>query len=187
MKAMKLEGSLVGIDPGPRHSAVVVYNPCGEEVLRHVRIFNTMLEPLFVEIMMGDIQAIGIEPIVSYGQQIGNATLQTQLWVGKILMWFEQKLIPPYLIPRKDVLSYFGVVTHGKNRQMTTDAAVRQAIIDRFGGYVKALGHKATKQELRRGIEDNLGPLHGIAEDEWSALAVALTLEAKLIDEAVAV
>jgi len=44
------------------------------------------------------------------------------------------------------------------------DASIRQALIDRFGGKDAAIGRKASP-----------GPLHGIAADVWSALALAVT------------
>lgn len=174
MKAMKLEGSLVGIDPGPRHSAVVVYNPCGEAwpttIPRHVRIFNAMLKPLIMEIMSGDIEAIGIESIASYGMPVGEEIFTTCIWTGRIVEMFSQWRIPVRLFPRADVKMHLCKTMRAK------DANIRQAIIDLYGGREEALGRKSRP-----------GPLYGVSEDEWSALAVALTLEAKLIYEAVAV
>jgi hypothetical protein len=68
------------------------------------------------------------------------------------------------LVYRKDVKLYLC----GSLR--ATDANIRAALLDRFG----------PGREIAVGTKRAPGPLYGIKGDEWSALAVALTLQAQL-------
>jgi len=170
---------LIGIDPGPRHSAVVVYNSLSifyPDVLpRHVRIFNAMLKPLLCEITDERfVEAIGIEAMASYGLPVGEEVLTTCMWIGRLVEMLETMDMPPYLFPRQTILSCLDVSRTGKGKAYkSTDANVRHSILTMYGGAKDGLGTK-----------EQPGPLYGLAADEWSAFAVALTLEQKLIDEA---
>jgi hypothetical protein len=87
--------------------------------------------------------------------RVGREVFDTVRWAGR----FEEAAhpTPVALLGRKDV------VTHLTGTARGNDADVRAALIDRFGGS-SAIGKKASP-----------GPLHGIAKDVWSALAIAVT------------
>jgi hypothetical protein len=65
---------------------------------------------------------------------------------------------PFYRLARREIK------THLCHSARATDANIRQALIDRFGGQEKAIGKKA-----------NPGPLHSLKGHLWSAFAVAIT------------
>lgn len=94
-----------------------------------------------------------IEQVASYGMPVGREVFETVRWAGR----FEEALhpVPVALVPRLEVRL---ALCHSTK---ATDATVRRALLDRFGGE-SAVGRKAAP-----------GPLYGIHHDVWSALAVA--------------
>lgn len=96
-----------------------------------------------------------IESIASYGMPVGAEVFDTCRWEGR----FEQAAFVPVLhMKRTDVK------LHLCNSVRAKDANVRQALIDRFGGKVLAIGNKK-----------NPGPCYGISGDVWASLGVACT------------
>jgi hypothetical protein len=80
---------------------------------------------------------------------------ETMFWVGR----FTQALAPRPVVRlgRREIkLAICGVVR-------ATDANIRAALIDLWGGKERAIGRKALT-----------GPLYGVHADIWSALAVAV-------------
>jgi hypothetical protein len=103
---------------------------------------------------------LAVEMIASYGMPVGREVFETCVWIGRFVQaWGGEHT----LVYRKDVK----VLHCGSAR--ATDANIRASLIDRFGpGKPKAIGSKAAP-----------GPLYGFRGDQWSALAVALTAEAR--------
>jgi hypothetical protein len=95
-----------------------------------------------------------IEQVASYGMPVGREVFETVRWSGR----FEQACQPAAVVQ----LTRKAVVTHLCGSSRAKDANVRAALIDRYGGKAAAIGTKAEP-----------GPLHGIAKDVWSALAIA--------------
>jgi hypothetical protein len=107
---------------------------------------------------------LAIEMIASYGMAVGREVFDTCLWIGRFMEAWEARGGTVKLIFRKDVKLYHcGTVR-------ATDANVRASLLDRYG----------PGREIAVGTKRAPGPLYGIKGDEWSALAVALTLEAQL-------
>jgi hypothetical protein len=99
--------------------------------------------------------AFVIEKIESFGMAVGAEVFETVFWSGR----FAQALGGDFhRIGRKDVKM------HLCHSMRATDANIRCALIDKFGGKDAAIGRKA-----------NPGPLYGISKDCWSALAVGIT------------
>lgn len=96
-----------------------------------------------------------IEMFKSYGNVMGDSVLQTCVWIGRFIQAWGAR--PYELIPRKRI------VTQLCMNPRANDTNVRQALIDRWGGKDKAIGSKAKP-----------GPLYGMKNDMWSALAVAV-------------
>lgn len=153
---------LLAIDPGPVESAWVLYDVDNKTVVDWYKTKNDRVRT-FVWRYEGDFKPsfLAIEEIKSYGNVIGDSTIQTCVWIGRFLEMWDWNLYrdeEAFLIPRKEV------VTHICNNPKAGDKNVRQALIDRWGGKQEAIGLKATP-----------GPLYGLKEDGWSALAVAVT------------
>lgn len=155
---------IIAIDPGNSESAWCVLEEGkitgvgkepNSEVLIRVRRDWSPLDS-------GDLLAV--EMIASYGMPVGREVFETCLWIGRYIEAWERRQGKFRLVYRKEVKVY-----HCESVR-ATDANIRAALLDRYGpGREKAIG---TKREP--------GPLYGIKGDEWSALAVALTVRGKM-------
>jgi len=145
---------ILAIDPGPVESAWVEWN--GERVFGFGKIPNLELMGICRAAKGSYRKSCVIEMIASYGMPVGAEVFETCVWIGRFMEAFGADRC--HRIPRIQVKSH--LCHSGK----ATDANIRQAIIDRFGGKEKAIGKKAAP-----------GPLYGVSGDVWSALAVGLT------------
>lgn len=143
------------IDPGPTHSALVVFD--GNRVLEHWREPNEAMLRAVRGGSLAAFQMLVVEQIASFGMAVGAEVFETCVWSGRF--------IEAWGSTTWDRIKRHEVKSELCHTQKAKDANIRQALIDRFGpGKEKAIGTK--KQP---------GPLYGIAGDEWSALAVAVT------------
>ena len=101
---------------------------------------------------------LAVEMIASYGMPVGKEVFDTCVWIGRFCEAWRGGA--HRLIYRREVK-----LLHCDSVR-ATDATIRAALIDRFGGKEKAIGKKAAP-----------GPLYGFRGDTWSALAVALTAD----------
>lgn len=99
--------------------------------------------------------SVVIEKIACYGMAVGEEVFETVFWTGRFAQSWEGAVDR---ITRKEV------ALHICNSPRASDANVRCALIDRFGGKEAAVGRK-----------NNPGPLYGISGDCWAALAVGIT------------
>jgi hypothetical protein len=154
---------VLAIDPGYLRSAWVFYDAHG----RLIRGYGIVENEQFLRLCGSVVQRawplvdkIVIEKVEGYGMPVGAEVFETVYWTGR----FHEALVragygEPERMPRRRVK------LHLCNSPRGNDAAIRQALIDRFGpGQDKAIGRKATP-----------GPLYGITKDVWAALAVAVT------------
>ena len=100
----------------------------------------------------------------SYGTTVGADVIQTIIWTGRFMQAFDP--LETTLIYRPDVKNTLA------DNMRANDAAIRQAIIDRYpptgGGKRPQIGTKAKP-----------GPLYGVSKHAWAALGVGLTWIAK--------
>lgn len=148
---------ILAIDPGSTVSAWVILDEgrpidhlkeLNDGVLHRLRNHWKGLNPL---------PTLAIERIVSYMKTVGQETFDTAEWAGRFREAWESRGGKVQMVFRRDVKSF-----HCQT-QKCTDANIRAAIIDRFGGKDAAIGKKKTP-----------GPLWGITADRWSALAIAI-------------
>lgn len=160
--------SLLAVDPGPIESGVVEYDTTSSRVLIHGVLENeTILEMLGMERgrFGAAIDHVAIEMIASYGMSVGKTVFETCIWIGRFIQQWGGAYT---LIPRHDIKMH---ICHTKN---SSNANIREALIDRWGGVDVAIGGKKLPGGKKAGRTPE-GPLHGIASHEWSALAVAVT------------
>lgn len=143
------------IDPGPVRSAYVGIDDCGRlHVFAHGKLGNHVV--LEMVDAWSQSQAVAIERVRAQGKKpVGNETFETAEWSGR---FFEATNGRPFWITR------IAAVRHVVGADLGTanaDSLVRRALIERFGP-------KGTKKQP--------GPTYDIANDEWQALAVAVTL-----------
>ena len=135
----------VGIDPGPRESAYVVWD--GARVIESGDMPNRELAEYLDSASDG--VTVACEWIESFGMAVGREVFETVFAIGM----FSQHAVLR-LVPRRDVK------LHVCQSPRAKDGNVRQALIDRLGAV---------------GTKKNPGPLFRIAGHRWSALAVAVT------------
>lgn len=146
---------ILGIDPGDVISGFAILD---DKILKEAGIVpNTELLEL-VKIWDGE---IAIEMIASYGMSVGREIFDTCVWIGR----FKQAYQEPHkvsLIFRRDIKIH--ICDNGRAK----DPNVRRALMDMWpatgGGKIPVIGTK-----------DKPGPLYGVTEHMWAALAVAVT------------
>ena len=150
---------ILAIDPGSKRSALVLYDPEAHAVRHGAIKLNHDVRMLLrhrLWVQHGD--DLVIEMVASYGMPVGAEVFDTCLWIGR----FIEAWGGPYtLMFRKTVC---GIICGSARAK---DSNVRQAVIDLFprtgGGKRPQIGIKAKP-----------GPLYGLRDDEWQALALAL-------------
>ena len=181
---------IVAIDPGPTESAFVILDIThgipgellyfGKDALDFIK--KTIYEA-FERLPKGQI-FFSIEMPACYGMAVGASVFDTCAIVGRVEEWIETEfskfliyidsdfiLSGPIRIYRKRP-SDFGIdgvcMSICKNNR-AKDVNVRQALIDMF----PKLGGGKTPQI---GTKSSPGPLYGVSNDVWAALAVGVTL-----------
>lgn len=157
---------VLGIDPGTTQSAYVRFD-CSEENSEARMPWPLLDFGIIPNEEMGTIidpqttfDAFAIEMIESFGKPVGREVFQTCTWIGA---FEEQCRTYKPGIPMRRYSRHQVKMHHCHAAQGVTDGVIRQALIDRFGGRVRAIG-----------TVKNPGPLHGVANDVWSALAIAV-------------
>jgi hypothetical protein len=146
---------VLAIDPGTTQSAWLVLDS-EDGVLSFAMAPNQAFVGMLMTGISSEVTAVVIEEIQSYGMAVGREVFETVRWAGR----FEEAAypVPVVLLPRRAVKD---AICHSPK---ATDANIRAALLDRFGGKAAAVGEKA-----------HPGPLYGITKDVWSALAIACT------------
>lgn len=146
--------SLIAIDPGNEHSALVFLAHNGLP-----KSFFKLPNADVIGQLRGAMSVgwghLAIEMIASYGMPVGHEIFDTCVWIGRFIEAWNG---PFTFVYRRDVKMFLC----GNNT--AKDGNIRQALIDRYGGKDRAIGNKRSP-----------GPLYGISNDVWSALAVGVT------------
>jgi hypothetical protein len=145
---------IYAVDPGTAQSALVIYEPDIARVSHRATLPNdTLLERLAAT--TPETAVLAVEKIEAMGMAVGAETFATVWWAGRFHQAWRGRAEQ---VTRRDVK------LHLCGSMRAKDANIRQAILDRFGGKVAAIGRKAAP-----------GPLYGLRGHEYAALAVALT------------
>lgn len=156
---------LLAIDPGPEESAWLLYNVDDAIPLEWAKEDNLTVRHV---LSTWPANYCAIECVQSFGMPVGKTTFETVEWCGRFIeSWSRKTGRDPLRIYRTDVKM------HLCHSVKATDATIRQALIDMYGpGRPKAVGTKTDR-----------GPLYGLARDCWSALAVAVTASARMVEQ----
>lgn len=155
--------SILAIDPGPRMSAFVEL--AGDRVVAHGKVGNLeLLQKLRTADPHGPLV---VEMIAPYGKPVGREVFETCTWIGRYLEAWQGV---GRLLERKEVKRALGLRAGGS--KAATDADVRRTLIARWCRKVDpAVGEP---ERLVIGSKRAPGPLFGIVDDQWAALAVAV-------------
>ncbi len=107
------------------------------------------------------------EGISSYGKKVGGDTFGTLAWIWRMFEAIDSRRDPgslePVIVLRRVVAAHLvGSCPKGK-----MDAMIKRAVAERFAGM-------GAEPRTAVGLKKSPGPLHGVAKDMWSALAVAV-------------
>lgn len=148
---------IFAIDPGPAESAYCMID--GDDISCN-KVGNTWLINAMTASQLEG-HALVVEQIRSYGMSVGAEVFDTCEWSGRFI---ERYLSCTGIRGEVVKIPRIEVKSHLCHSAKAKDSNIRQAIIDRFGGKEKAIGKKK-----------NPGPLYGVKDDMWAALAVGLT------------
>jgi hypothetical protein len=155
---------ILAIDPGSERSGFVVWDTTTSSPSSFGKLSN---QELLEDLRRGpDVDVVVIEKFLSMGRIVGTEVFDAVRWSGRFEEAIERRNTGgPFDAPLPVVYINRSTVRATLCRDATVkDANVRAAILERFGGKTQAIGTKAAP-----------GPLHGMAADVWSALALALT------------
>lgn len=148
--------TVIAIDPGNEESALVEYTPSGRIHTFGIWANDSILNLDLLRYGAAAGGHLAIEMIASYGMPVGREVFDTCVWIGRMIQAWNG---PHTLVYRRDVKM------HLCGNNAAKDGNIRAALIDRFGpGKAKAVGTIKAR-----------GPLYGISNDVWAALAVAVT------------
>ena len=159
----------LAIDPGPKTSGVVILDTRHDppQILRHWQDMSTKVLrdnlwfPDRFDLFGCPFEAVLLERVASFGMPVGETTINTILWSGRLMEVCERVGIPLYRMTRKKVVhSLCFNIKAG-------DSNVRRAILDL---YPKTGGGKTPQI----GTKNQPGPLYGIANDAFAALALGI-------------
>jgi hypothetical protein len=150
--------NILAVDPGYKRSALVAWN--GSEIGEHAILENGALLNFLAreKTIESKASVLVIEQMQMFTSNygVGQEVFDSVFWSGRFAQAWEPRRWDRIL--RSKIRGHLGASKGG-------DAAVRQALIARFGPYKEdAIGKKAAP-----------GPLFGVRADEWSALAIAVT------------
>jgi hypothetical protein len=117
--------------------------------------------PSFREGVIAKVGLVVIERIRSYGQQVGNDTLETCEWVGRFEQAAKGVTLPVWKIPRSDVLKAFSIEKKGADRWL------KECMVERFG-----MAHKRSKSGSLT--------VPGWSDHNFAALGVAVLAEERM-------
>ena len=155
---------ILGVDPGTTKTAYAVYDSDTKKILEFGRIANAEFLDKVGSRHFPTQYGCGhmaIEMMASMGMAVGQSTFETAVWIGRFVQaWLHVSPMHSYeFVYRADEK------LHLCGNPRAKDPNIRQAIMDRYG----------STRELAIGKKQSPGPLFGISDDVWSALAIAIT------------
>jgi hypothetical protein len=144
--------NVLAIDPGTTESAFVLWD--GSRPLAFDKLPN---ETLLYSLPAYNGAVLVIEQIRSYGNAMGQSTIDTVFWSGRFAQAWPGEW---HMMPRMEVKK------HICHNHQAKDPNVIQALVDRFAYGLPNRG-KGTKKKP--------GFFYGFRDDIWQAFALAVT------------
>jgi Holliday junction resolvasome RuvABC endonuclease subunit len=152
---------LVGVDPGPTTSGLVVYDVDDRKVLRSYARADLAQVRMEIEELSGVFGPMEGEVVCECTQAGPPSTsvVKTTEVVGRVMERCHMARVPCHTYYRREVLQALHCARKGNK-----DSLVRVALIEMHGGDKRtAVGNKK-----------NPGPLYGVSSHAWQALGVAI-------------
>lgn len=162
-----MTNKIFAIDVGTTESgyAIMRFDKDDIKLLSFGKIANDTLMQI---IKNDDYDQLVYEQFQSFGMAIGESTIESILWNGRLIQAAMDRGIPVDRIYRKEEKLCLCNTLRAK------DANIRQALIDRYAKIDKKNG-KGTKKEP--------DVFFGVKKDVWSAIAVGVTWREKMEEE----
>ena len=162
-----MTNKILAIDVGTTESgyAIMQFDKDDIELLSFGKIMN---EAIMQIIKNDDYNQLVYEQFQSFGMAVGESTIESILWNGRLIQAAIDRGIPVDRIYRKEEKLCLCNTLRAK------DANIRQALIDRYAKTDKKNG-KGTKKEP--------DVFFGVKKDVWSAIAVGVTWREKMEEE----
>lgn len=160
-----IKPTILAIDPGPEISTYLVWD--GKQILEKATVPNLKLMDLldfdnnyhrFKSEL--DINFQAIEMVESWGMPMGNDTIETAYWVGIFGRTMGLTLFRRF--SSSEIRLFLCGTKKAKPSNLKTAIINRVDPMRRFGKYGK-------------GTIKNPGPLFGVSDHDWAALALAVT------------
>ena len=151
---------ILAIDPGTTESAWMYYDTGTKIPMAFGKEENAAV---FKQLSDRVIDLLAIEMVGAYGMPVGASVFETVLWIGRYMQYWlddHHAMNSVRLIYRKK-----DVCMHLCGNTKAKDPNIRQVIMDRYG----------SSRQVAIGTKKHQGPLFGIANDVWSAFAIAIT------------
>lgn len=150
---------ILAIDPGTTESGWVYFDKDTHKVLdKGINENNEVLE--LIETFDPDV--LLLEMIASYGMPVGKTTMETIYWIGRFYQQGVDIPVKKRLYKKIDI----NPTICGSNK--AKDKNIRAALLDMFpgdgGGRIPQIG-----------LKSNQGPLYGVTNHMWAALALVMT------------
>lgn len=149
--------AIIGIDSGNIYTGWCVI----DEDYKPIAFGKTENNELFEYLEMNRKwlpRTVYIEKICSYGNVIGQSTIDTIEWIGRQHQFFDERGHKINFVKRKTYVTEFCGNSRAK------DANIKQYLVDRFAPNTPNHG-KGNKKEP--------GFFYGMSQDAWSAFAIA--------------
>ena len=142
---------VLGIDPGPKQSAYIVWDGELEQIDKAQIIPNeALIDAIRKTGLWADVCII--EQIKSYGMAVSDSIFDTVYWTGRFCeAWGNKGFF--------DRMPRMTVKMHLCHNSRAKDSNIRQALIDRFG---------------EPGTKKNQGLTYGLKADLWAAFGIAV-------------
>lgn len=153
---------IIGVDPGPVESALVIWDSDAKKILVAFKDTNDKILS-YLKLVCADFCVI--EMVQSFGLSVGKEVFETVYFIGRYAEAWDQAKINPGILPDDyefhpaERIYRSDVKMHLCHSMRAKDSNIRQALIDRLG---------------KPGTKKQSGATYGIAGDLWSALAVAV-------------
>lgn len=149
---------IIAIDPGSAQSAWIEYTPGKPGSVGPFGIYKNeeLVENLRGLGRIGSMRMLAIEMMQPRGLPTSYEEMVACVWIGRFIESWAGPWAYVYRAEEKYTLC---------GNRAAADKNIRQALIDRWG----------SKKEIAIGKKKSPGPLFGISNDVWQALAIAVT------------
>lgn len=146
---------ILAIDAGNTYSGVAIVELPDFRLIWFGKLPN---EEIYDRIKNYNIDEVALEMVACYGMPVGKDVFETCVWIGRFIEQLKGHKIS-YVYRKDEKMCLCGSLK-------AKDSNIRQALINRYAKHDFKTG---------KGTKKNQDVFYGVANDVWSAIAVAVT------------